>query len=113
MSLVDSLGEKCRLAQLRINRPVPESELLRFERESGIDIPVDYRGFLLRVANGGTEPCRLLPLSRWWVSYWIDDPKPSMVAESCIVTPDAEQHGEHWLDRAGVSNWSARWDNGE
>ena len=39
-----------------MNEPMALSELERFEEENGIELPEDYRGFLLEVANGGAGP---------------------------------------------------------
>jgi hypothetical protein len=30
-----------------------------------------------------------------------------------MVTPQAEEQGQHWLDRLGVLDWEARWDKNE
>ena len=113
MNTVDRLAEKIRRARLRVKPPIAESEVARFESEAGVLIPADYRDFLIKVANGGAEPCRLVPLSGWCWNYWIDDPKPHMVAEPCIVTPDAYNQGNKWLEMRGVPDLVSRWDRNE
>ncbi|MBK8015146.1 MAG: SMI1/KNR4 family protein [Deltaproteobacteria bacterium] len=113
MDIADRLATKTRRAGLRVNRPIAESELARFEAESGVAIPADYRAFLLNVANGGKEPCRLVPLAGWCWCYWIEHPKPKMAAEPCVITPDAYHQGEHWLEKAKVPDWESRWDRNE
>lgn len=113
MDVTERLATKTRRARLRVNRPIAEADVARFESESGVAIPDDYRDFLLQVANGGTEPCRLVPLAGWCWSYWIDDPKPKMVAEPCVVSPNAYEQGEHWLEKINVPEWESRWDNNE
>lgn len=107
------LASKTRRARLRVRRPIAESEVVRFESEFGVAIPEDYRNFLIHVANGGRTPCRLVRLSDWDHCYWIEDPKPHMVAEPCIVTPESEQHGERWIEEAKGPDWEARWENDE
>jgi SMI1/KNR4 family protein SUKH-1 len=93
--------------------PIDLATVERFESSAGIRVPDDYRDFLLTVANGGQAPCRLVPLDEWSNSYWIDQPQPWMLAEPCIVTPNAIHHGDKWIDRASVPDWKARWDRGE
>ena len=109
----DRLAAKIRLARLRVNRPAGEGEVVQFESESGVAIPGDYRAFLIKVADGGMEPCRLVPLAGWCRSYWVDDPKPNMVAEPCVITPDAYSQGKQWLEKTDVAEWESRWDNSE
>ncbi|MEM7585584.1 MAG: SMI1/KNR4 family protein [Acidobacteriota bacterium] len=106
---------KVRQARLRSKQKLARAEVEQFESEAGVLLPQDYRDYLFEVGNPGRGiPLRkLVPLTYWHASYWIEEPKPSMVAEPCIVTPEAEQHGEHWIDRANVADWEARWDNGE
>ncbi len=36
-----------------------------------------------------------------------------MVSEPCLVTPDAQDHGEQWLEKMNVDNWERRWDDNE
>lgn len=109
----DRLAAKTRRARLRVRPPINPVDLERFESEFGVALPGDYRDFLLRVANGGRSPCRLVPLKDWFACYWIDEPKPSMVAQPCVITLEAEKHGRDWLDKTGVADWSNRWDCGE
>ncbi len=111
MNARDRFANKIR--SVRAKPPIAESEVARLEAEFGVTIPEDYRDFLINVANGGRAPCRLVPLSGWDGCYWIDDPKPHMVAEPCIVTPGAQDQGERWLDEANLPDWEARWDNNE
>lgn len=113
MNIANRFAEKIRRARLRIRQPIEESEVAQFESESGVLIPADYRDFLINVANGGTEPCRLVPLAKWCSCYWIDDPKPNMVAEPCVVTPDAYDQGEDWLAKTNVPDWESRWDRND
>lgn len=36
--------------------PVPEATLGAWERQHGIELPADYRAFLLELGNGGAGP---------------------------------------------------------
>jgi hypothetical protein len=40
----------------KANPPVTESRLHEFESRRGVQLPEDYRGFLLNVGNGGAGP---------------------------------------------------------
>jgi uncharacterized protein (TIGR02996 family) len=39
---------------MTFNPPIPETNLIEFEKRHGITLPGEYRAFLLRVGNGGT-----------------------------------------------------------
>ena len=113
MSVVERLAKKVRSARLPLRAPASRDDIEKFEAEAGLPIPEDYRDFLLRIGNGGTPPCRLVRLSWWDASYWLDDTRPTMAALPCVVTPSAEDHGTAWLDRTNVSDWKERWDREE
>jgi len=113
MTPIQSLAAKARRARISIKPPVTVEDIVALEDAAGVKLPDEYRDFLTHVSNGGTTPCRLVPLDHWDHSYWIDCPQPSMIALPSIVTPEAESHGETWLDRAAPADWSDRWDNNE
>jgi hypothetical protein len=49
-----------------LNRPIKERELLAWEREHGVQVPTEYRTFLLEFGNGGAGPgFGLWPLGKW------------------------------------------------
>lgn len=111
MELWRILAAKVRRSGLNVRRRASEQEVTAFEQECGVTIPSDYRNFLIRVANGGSSPCRLVPLSDWDAGYWCENPQPRMVAEPCIITPDAHALDKRWLDH--VPDWEARWERDE
>jgi hypothetical protein len=113
MDITHRLVKKVALAHLRVKQPITEAELASFELAVGATMPNDYREFLLHVANGGNDPCRLLSLAGWHRCYWIDNPQPTMVAAPCLITPAASEEGANWLDSIGVTDWQASWDNGK
>lgn len=106
---MEQIAEKIRQAGLSVNPPIELHEVEAFEREAGVLIPKDYRDFLLTSCNGGIEPCRLVPLQRWDYSYWTVV-EPEKANYPCLITPEAEKHGEDWLDELGVEDWSPKWD---
>ena len=62
-------GLKCFGSQahaFRLNPPIAEAEVHRFEHRHGISLPDDYRAFLIQAGNGGAGPYYgLLPLDNW------------------------------------------------
>lgn len=113
MEWIDRLQLKVCQAKLPLNAPASLAEIERFEAETGVVIPSDYRDFLLKVGNGGVAPCRLAPLAAWGDSYWLDDPHPEMAGAACLVTPESEEHGKAWLEKMGVPDWESRWDSNQ
>ena len=113
MEVIDRLIPKLNRVKLTLQPPIEESELAQFESDAGIRIPEDYREFLLRIANGGKDDCRLIPLSWWDASYWIDHSQPSMAGQPCLLTQDLEKQGEKWIDHLKIPNWSKRWDEND
>lgn len=108
---MNHLLDKIRRARLRVKPAIEIDELQRFEAKAGVVIPSDYRDFLLTCCNGGIEPCRFVPLKRWDACYWTEV-DPERASWPCLVTPDAEQHGDKWLDQLGVPDWESKWDSG-
>ena len=112
MNAIDRLAAKVRNAKLSLRHPIDLASVEKFETVAGVRIPEDYRDFLLEIANGGTKHCRMVPLSDWCASYWIDA-QPEMAARPCILTPDAYGQGVNWLEMANVPDWERRWEKGE
>ena len=105
------LLDKIRRARLPVKAPIELDELERFEVQAGLALPSDYRDFLLTCCNGGIEPCRLVPLNRWADCYWTNvDAKRAN--SQCLLTPEAANHGEKWLEHLGIPDWESKWDSG-
>ncbi len=114
LDLTARLLEKAQQANLRLQPPATEAEVAAFESESGIDLPADYRDFLVSVANGGYGPCRLVALERWADCYWISKTSLSKhLQQPCLITPDAEDHEDQWLDKLGIEDLDGKWDREE
>lgn len=110
METTRQLFEQVQETGLRLNPPVDLPTVERFEAEAGVSLPLDYREFLLNVGNGGMGQCRLLRLSDWFCSYWIDDPRPCMIAQPCVITPEAWGQEDLWSDKTNVRDWEKEWD---
>lgn len=77
----------------RLNAPLPEGEVLRFEAEHGATLPADYRDFLLRAGDGGAGPYYgLFPLRDTLVSA-----EPGFLAR-----PFPHRH---WWNDTDPPNW--------
>lgn len=113
MELKERIAEKATKAGLTLLPPATANLIEEFEARANLRLADDHRHFLLHAANGGREPCRLLPLERWADSYWLDEPITSMVAAPCTLFPEIEREGEHWLGALDVPDWESRWDRGE
>lgn len=100
-------------AGIRLRQPISRARVAAFESQAGITLPEDYVAFITEAGNGGLGPCRLMPLDEWDAAYWIDSPRPQMLAAPCIITPDALGHEDAWLDRSGVQDWETRFNAGE
>jgi HEAT repeat protein len=63
----------------RLNPPLPEEELRRFETAHGVELPACYRAFLLHAGNGGAGPYYgLFPLDKWNdFADWVLDEVPA------------------------------------
>jgi hypothetical protein len=52
--------------QYSMNLPIKARDLIAWERSHGIELPADYRTFLLEVGNGGAGPgAGLWPIGQW------------------------------------------------
>ncbi|QDU41888.1 SMI1 / KNR4 family protein [Symmachiella dynata] len=113
MSL-EHLKTKVQDSGINIRPPLSIEEVREFEAQAGISLPVDYVEFITTIANGGFSPCRLSPLADWHYRYDIKRPQPEIcLTQPCIITPDAVQHGDKWIDVQNVDRYEERWDNHE
>lgn len=69
--------------KFKLNPPIKESELLKFEREQGITLPDDYRDFLLYAGNGGAGPYYGIYKLENWKSFtsWVIDNVPDDILQ--------------------------------
>ncbi len=73
--------------RFRLNRPIREGAVRRFERQHGIRLPEDYRAFLRLAGNGGAGPYYgLLPLGKWNDAVLED--RPGYLARPSPLRPD-------------------------
>jgi HEAT repeat protein len=66
----------------RLNPPLDEADLRRFETAHGIELPADYRAFLQHAGNGGAGPYYgIYPLDMWndFVGCVLDEVPPGDV----------------------------------
>lgn len=114
MDLIEQLKVRVEQSDIRMRPPTTIAKVRDFESQAGIVLPRDYVDFILRIGNGAFVPNQLVPLERWFECYWIDAPKLDVaLSQGCIVTPDAEQHGEQWIDAQNVARWEERFDDNE
>jgi hypothetical protein len=55
-SAIQRVAQKVRAKHLHVQPPIPEADLESFEQNNGLNLPEDYRAFLLQVASGGQGP---------------------------------------------------------
>lgn len=76
--------------RFRLNAPIDEPALARFESEHGITLPADYRCFLKLAGNGGAGPYYgLYKLEQWddFIDWTTDDPPENILALPCPLYP--------------------------
>jgi hypothetical protein len=67
--------------QYKLNPPKKEAELAWFEQQNGIQLPPDYRAFLLQVGNGGVGPYYGLQRLESGRIDDLDDPKTDQLLD--------------------------------
>jgi len=73
----------------RLNPPLTEENVHKFETEHGIALPPDYRAFLIQVGNGGAGPANGLEmLGQWHGVAWSDI--PGLVGNLALPFPYVE-----------------------
>lgn len=80
--------------RFRANSPIPEQELGALETEHGVELPSDYRSYLVEVGDGGAGPWQgLLPIREAIAESLLDCP-------ACLTRPFL--HGSLRVDPDGV-----------
>lgn len=80
--------------RFQMNPPIAEKDLVQFETKHSIQLPPDYRAFLLEIGNGGAGPyCGLLPLELWHRAAY-EKPEnlpPNYLSQRCPLHPGLPQ----------------------
>lgn len=109
----EEIKTKAARANLNLRHRASLEEVANFELTSGIRLPEDYVYFLTHVGNGGVKPCRLIRLQDWDAGLWSSAKLESALCKPCLVTPQAEAHGDQWIDQLGIEDWERKWDANE
>ncbi len=73
-----------------------ESEVDAFERQHGVELPDDYRGFLLLAGDGGAGPYYgIEPLAAWELWFEEEAESPGFLTSPCLLT-DSVAVREAW-----------------
>jgi len=79
--------------RFRVNPPVPEEEVARLEKEHDIELPSDYRSYLIEIGDGGAGPWQgLLPIREAIAESLMECPR-------CLAQPFL--HGTPHIDPDG------------
>ncbi|NNG01396.1 MAG: SMI1/KNR4 family protein [Desulfobacteraceae bacterium] len=110
MATITEIAQKFEKANIQVRKGASPSGVEAFENKAGVELPEDYRSFIINVGNGGRPPCRLLSLDNWDYSYWIKNPEESFAGEPCLLSPKCREHGENWLEHLGIAEAGDLWD---
>jgi len=81
-----------------LRAPLTEEQVREFEAAWKIELPPEYRAFLLTVGDGGPGPYYgILPLERGALAL----PEPEL-DEPCPLTPDLELEPGNWMRQLGL-----------
>jgi hypothetical protein len=101
----------------RLSAPLSEQAIRAFELAEGIQLPADYRTFLLTAGNGGgpigisggSYPAwqvALWPLERWYAAAYRDPPSAGFLSAPSPLKPMREGDDEVWEREEGPgSHW--------
>jgi hypothetical protein len=97
---VAEASAKIRMASLivtNLNPPLKEEDVASFEVRHAVELPPDYREFLLTIANGGVGPgCGLEKLGEFSGTSW--DESPGLVGELQMPFPYTEKWNAKPID---------------
>jgi len=97
---LESFG--CESHKFVLEKPLRETEVLEFERQYGIQLPEDFRRFVLEAGSSGAGPYYgLLPIDRWGAEHCSD---PTGAAKECPMYPGMPAPDpDATFDEAGTS----------
>lgn len=81
----------------RLNSPIDEQSLRRFETEQGVNLPPDYRCFLKSAGNGGAGPYYgIYKLNQWndFHDWTTDAPPDNLLALPCPLHPEMRRDSD-------------------
>lgn len=87
--------------KFRLNPPIDEASLSRFEQEHRINLPLDYRSFLKFAGNGGAGPYYgIYQLDQWneFLDWTTDDIPTDILAQPCPLYQDMPRE-EDWASQ--------------
>lgn len=100
LTLVRHRGLSCfgsKSHKFRLNVPLEEATLERFEAEHGITLPADFRCFLKLAGNGGAGPYYgIFKLDQWsdFIDWTTDDRPENILALPCPLHPGMSRNTE-------------------
>jgi SMI1 / KNR4 family (SUKH-1) len=98
---IQRIAAKAKSAGVNLLSPLSQADLAIFEQERGVELPADYRAYLLQIANGGGGPpeygiCSLgsLPPDYGWPTPNLSRPFPftkPWIWEDGETSPEGQQ----------------------
>ena len=83
--------------KFRLNPPIDEDSIRRFETTQSVSLPADYRCFLKTAGNGGAGPYYgLYKLDQWddFIDWTLDDPPNDLLSLPCPLQPKMSRDAE-------------------
>jgi hypothetical protein len=100
--------------RFQLNEPLLESEVDAFESKYNVELPADYRAFLIHVGNGGAGPYHGL-FGMTGLSTLFDDYESQVrwMSADCLLHDDLPRDDDDWIVAMGGTDWEDRWDRDE